>query len=94
MAYSLEIDRLGETQAVDGDRPSRWRHGLREPWPLTTHEHAREPIGVEPPEKGMRFRRRSARRPEPRKHLTAKRQPLVDEDLCPGPGADAPLSER
>jgi hypothetical protein len=32
----------------------------------------------------MRFDGHSARRPELEKHLTAKRQPLVDEDFCPG----------
>lgn len=66
------------------DRPSRWRHGLQELRPLTAHEHAREPIGVESPDKGLRFDGRSARRPELEKHLTTKRQPLVEEDLCPG----------
>ena len=37
----------------DRDRPSRWRHSLQELRPLTAHEHAREPIGVESPDKGM-----------------------------------------
>lgn len=53
-------------------------------WPLTAHEHAREPIGVESPDKGLRFDGRSTRRPKLEQHLTAKRQPLVDEDFCPG----------
>src|SRR6185295_10595329 len=66
------------------NRPSWWRHSLQELWPLSAHEHAREPIGVESPDKGLRFDGRSARRPELEQHLTAKRQPLVDEDFCPG----------
>jgi len=74
----------GLAAARDRNRPSRWRHSLQELWPLTAHEHAREPIGVESPDKGLRFDGRSARRPELEQHLTAKRQPFVDEDFCPG----------